>query len=84
MGGQARRDADAEGEDHHQREPRVLHEHPHSELQVEPGDADVTPRCQGDQALSLVSEPQPGAQRRHGLSHQPQAPGRPGASADVV
>ena len=84
MGGQARRDADAEGEDHHQREPRMLHEHPDPELQVEPGDADVTPRRQGDQTLSLVSEPQPGAQRRHGLSHQPQAPGRPGASADVV
>ena len=83
MGGQARGDAHPEGEDHHQREPRMLHEHPDPELQVEPGDAEVT-RCRGDQALSIVSEPQPGAQRRDGLSYQPQAPSRPGAWADVL
>ena len=84
MGGQARRDADPEGEDHHQREPRVLHEHPDPELQVEPGDAEVAPRRRGDQALSIVPEPQPGVQRRHGLPHQPQAPGRPVAAADIL
>ena len=61
----------------------MLYEHPDPELQIEPGDAEVTPRCRGDQALSIVSEPQPSAQRRDGLSHQPQAPGSPGASADV-
>ena len=83
VGGQARRDADAEGEDHHQREPRVLHEHPDPELQVEPGDAEVAPRRRGEQALSVVPVPQPGEQRRDGLSHQPQAPGRPVAAADI-
>ena len=84
MGSQARRDADAEGEDHHQREPRMLHEHPDAELQVEPGDAEAAPRRRGERALSIVSEPESGEQRRDRLSHQPQAPGSPGAAVDLL